>query len=81
MWLLLESFAFFWLWYWEQGGSYWEAVRRGPWTVLQIDERGMDDLMAEGRLRNWWEYQRLAEIVQFEPRFSSPREWIQSGLA
>ena len=81
LWLLPESFAFFWLWYWEQGGSYWEAVRRGSWPLLQIDERGMDELLAEGKLRGWWEYQRLAEMVQFEPRFNGPGGWIQSGLA
>lgn len=81
LWLLPESFAFFWLWFRKEGGSFWEAERGGPWALLQLDERSKEELLTEGQLRGWWAYQRLGDIVEFQPRFSNLEEWMDSGLA
>ncbi len=81
LWLLPESFAFFWLWFWQQDQSFWDADRSEVWLILQLDERGKNELLTDGQLRGWWHYQRLGEIVQFKPRFSSVEEWIKDGLA
>lgn len=78
LYLLLEPFAFFWLWAWEQNGSFWEADRLDLWTLLQADERVREELLAEGELRGWWTYQRSGSIVSFRPRFPTLAMWLKA---
>ncbi|MCL5265969.1 MAG: DUF1819 family protein [Chloroflexi bacterium] len=80
LWLLPEAFAFFWLWFFYQTGSYWETERQGLWELLQLEAGHRNELLAEGALHGWWHYQRLGEIVQFQPNFSSTEEWLERGL-
>jgi hypothetical protein len=68
LWLLPETFAFFWLWLWRATESFHTAAAHMVWTILQVNERYQDDLLAEGQLRGWWRYQRAGEIVDFSPR-------------
>lgn len=78
LYLLPETFAFFWLWAWEQNGSFWEADRLDLWTLLQADERVREELLAEGQLRGWWTYQRSGSIVSFHPRFPTLAAWLEA---
>jgi hypothetical protein len=80
LWLLLKPFAFFWLWFWEQGGSFWSAVEHPLWELLQVDERRIEELLVEGQLRGWWSYQRSGSIVDFQPRFPTLKEWLVNAL-
>ncbi len=79
-WLLLEPFAFFWLWFWERDGSFWSAAEQTLWELLQVNERRIDELLVEGQLRGWWLYQRAGSIVDFQPKFSTLREWLLNAL-
>lgn len=81
LWLLPEPFAFFWFWFWERDGSYWYAYRNDLWDLLQLDDQGKHDLLTEGNLRGWWNYQRLGDITNFQSKFRSTREWLENGLA
>jgi hypothetical protein len=81
LWLLPEAFAFFWLWFWQQDNSFRKAERSEIWELLQVDERRKNELLAEGELRHWWYHHRLGGIVQFQPRFTSVKEWLENGLA
>lgn len=81
LWLLPEAFAFFWLWFLGQGGSFWDAAQRDLWELLQIGENYREELLIEGEMRGWWYYQRLGTIVQFQPRFPGVEEWLRDGLA
>lgn len=81
LWLLLDSFTFFWLWFWQQGNSFWNAEKNDLWRLLQLQETNRSELLAEGQIRGWWTYQRSGEIVQFQPQFKSVEEWLQYGLA
>ena len=81
LWLLPEAFAFFWLWFFGQGGSFWDAARHDLWELLQMGENYREELLVEGGVRGWWYYQRLGTIVQFQPRFPSVEEWLRDGLA
>lgn len=78
LYLLPETFAFFWLWAWEQNSSFWEADRLDLWTLLQADERVREELLAEGQLRGWWTYQRSGSIVSFHPRFPTLAAWLEA---
>lgn len=78
LYLLPEPFAFFWLWAWEQNGSFWEADRLDLWTLLQADKRVREELLAEGQLRGWWTYQRSGSIVSFHPRFPALGAWLEA---
>lgn len=80
LWLLPEPFAFFWLWFWEQGGSFWSAAEHPLWELLQVDEQRMEELLVEGQLKGWWSYQRSGSIVDFQPRFQTLREWLENAL-
>jgi len=80
MWLLAEPFAFFWLWFWEQGGSFWFAAEHPLWEILQVDKGRMEELLVEGQLKGWWSYQRSGSIVDFQPRFQTLREWLENAL-
>ena len=80
LWLVPEAFAFFWLWLWHRTGSYWETERQSLWDLLQLETRHRDELLAEGALRGWWQYQRLGEMVHFQPKFNSIEEWMERGL-
>jgi len=80
LWLLPEPFAFFWLWFWEQGGSFWSAAEHPLWELLQVDGQRMEELLVEGRLKGWWSYQRSGSIVDFQPRFQTLREWLENAL-
>ena len=79
-WLLPEPFAFFWLWFWEQGGSFWSAAEHPLWELLQVDGQRMGELLVEGQLKDWWSYQRSGSIVDFQPRFQTLREWLENAL-
>jgi len=79
--ILPEPFAFFWLWFWERGSSFWDAWGQELWRLLQTDERRRDELLAEGQVRGWWIYQRSRDIVHFQPKFDDLKGWIQNGLA
>lgn len=81
LWLLLDSFTFFWLWFWQQGGSFWDAEKNDLWILLQLQKARKSELLAEGQLRGWWTYQRSGEIVQFQPKFKSVEDWLRNGLA
>lgn len=81
LYLLPEPFAFYWLWFCQKDGSFWDATRNEVWTLLQLDERRKEELLAEGQLRGWWHYQRAGEIVSFVPRFTGVEEWLKNGLA
>lgn len=81
LWLLLEPFAFFWLWFWQQEQSFWAAEKKDIWVLLQLKERDRSGLLAEGQLRGWWSFQRSGEIVQFQPKHKNVEEWLQNGLA
>lgn len=81
LWLLLEPFAFFWMWYWERGGSFWEAEASDLWALVQVNEDSRHEFLEEGQLRGWWIYQRLGKIVEFQPRFKTTEEWLTHGLA
>lgn len=81
LYLLPEPFAFFWLWFWQESNSFWDAQRNGVWTILQLDERSKEELLIDGQLKGWWHYQRLGDIVNFQPRFKSVKEWLENGLA
>lgn len=80
LYLLPEPFAFFWLWAWEQNGSFWEADRSDLWVLLQTDGRDKERLLAEGELRGWWVYQRVGTIVSFQPQFPTLSEWLKAQL-
>lgn len=80
LWLSCEPFGFFWMWLWESGGSYWAADQSKWWSWLQVDERLKNDLLSEGQLRGWWQIQRAGEIVQFQPKYSDLKGWIEHGL-
>ncbi|RKY59328.1 MAG: hypothetical protein DRP94_03905 [Candidatus Latescibacterota bacterium] len=79
--ILPEPFAFFWLWFWERGSSFWDAWGQELWRLLQADERRRDELLAEGQVRGWWTYQRSRDIVHFQPKFDDLKGWIRNGLA
>jgi len=81
LWLFPEPFGFFWLWFWWQDGSFWTAKENEIWSLLQLDERRREELLSEGQLRGWWTYQRLGDIVQFQPTFTDLKEWLKDGLA
>ena len=81
LWLLPEPFAFFLLWLWEREGSFLEAERDEIWEILQLTDQLREELLSEGEVRGWWRYQRLGEIVEFQPQFSNPEEWLYHGLA
>ncbi|MDW8103306.1 MAG: DUF1819 family protein [Anaerolineae bacterium] len=76
LYLLPEPFAFFWLWGWEQNGSFWNADRLDLWELLQADRQSRERLLIEGELRGWWTYQRLGTIVFFHPHFPTLAEWL-----
>ena len=79
-WLLLEPFAFFWLWLWERFGSFREVERAPLWELYLLDADHLDRLLAEGQLRGWWIYQRLGPIAQFHSEFENLAGWLQHGL-
>lgn len=81
LYLLPESFAFFWLSLCQKDGSFWEAERDKIWPLLQADDRQKEELLFQGQLRGWWHYQRAGEIVSFTPRYASVEEWLRNGLA
>ena len=81
LYLLPESFAFFWLWLCQGDGSFWDAERDEIWLLLQADQRQKEDLLLRGQLRGWWHYQRAGCIVTFTPVYGSVEEWLQNGLA
>jgi len=78
---LLRRFGFLCLWFWLQDGSFWSIWEREIWTLLQLDDLRKEELLAEGHERGWWTYQRLGEIVHFQPRFNDLKGWIRNGLA
>jgi len=80
LWLLPEPFAFFWLWFWEQGSSFWSAAEHPIWELLQVDGRRREELLIEGQLRGWWSYQRSGSIVDFQPKFPTLKEWLVNAL-
>jgi len=80
MWLLPEPFAFFWLWFWEKGGSFWFAAEQPLWELLQVDEQRREELLIEGQLRGWWSYQRSGSIIDFQPKFLTLKEWLENAL-
>ncbi len=81
LWLLPEPFAFFLLWLWGREGSFLEAERDEIWEILQLTDQLREELLSEGEVRGWWRYQRLGGIVEFQPQFSNPEEWLYHGLA
>lgn len=81
LWIETECFAFFWMWFWQQKNSFWDAERHDLWKIMQLEEKSKTELLMEGQLRGWWIYQRSGEIVQFQPRFKSLEDWLQHGLA
>lgn len=81
LWILPESFAFFWLWLWWQRGSFQQAEDHDLWRLLQVNEGSRDEFLGEGQSRGWWYYQRAGEIVDFHPRFDGIEEWLEYGLA
>ncbi|MBC7335932.1 MAG: DUF1819 family protein, partial [Clostridia bacterium] len=81
LYLLLECFAFFWLWLCQKDGSFWDAERDKIWPLLQADGRQKEELLLQGQLRGWWHYQRAGDIVSFTPRYASVEEWLEGGLA
>lgn len=81
LWPLLEPFTFFWLWYWERGGTFWEAEINDLWPLLQLNEQTKQEFLEEGQLRGWWAYRRLGKIVEFQPQFKSTEEWLNHELA
>jgi hypothetical protein len=80
LWLLPEPFAFYWLWFWYQGESFYQASQNPWWQLLQVDKSAMNDLLSDGQLKKWWLIQRAGDIVQFQPQFRSLKEWIDHGL-
>ena len=80
LWLLPESFAFFWLWLWGEGRPLQEVEGHEVWEVLQLDGGQREDLLAEGAVRGWWDYRRAGPIVNFVPRFGGVEEWLRDGL-
>lgn len=80
LWLLPETFAFFWLWFWEQDGRFWSVANHPLWELLQLNERRIEEILIEGQQRVWWTYQRSGFIVIFEPRFMTMKEWIINAL-
>jgi hypothetical protein len=80
LWLLPEVFAFYWLWFYEMKISYREISQNRWWPDLQVDLRYMNEMLLDGQLRGWWNFQQAGEIVQFQPKFTSLEEWINHGL-
>lgn len=81
LWLLPESFAFFWIWIWGTRGSFRDAESSSLWEILQLDQESREELLTAGKVRAWWHYERLGEIVQFQPRFETVQGWLLNGLA
>lgn len=80
LWLEIDSFTFFWMWFWQHENSFWDAEKNDLWKIMQLEEKTKLELLIEGHLRGWWHYQRSGEIVQFQPKFKSVEDWLQYGL-
>jgi len=80
MWLLPEAFAFFWLWFFEKGESFWSATNQPIWDILQVDEQKKEELLIEGQLKGWWFYQRSGSIVDFQPKILKLKDWLDNAL-
>lgn len=80
LWLPPEPFAFFWIWFWQIEGSFWDTYRDDIWAILQLDDEAKDNMLVEGQTKGWWRYVRSADIVDFEPDYETLEGWLRDGL-
>lgn len=80
LWLMPETFSYYFLWFWQSGGSFRSADHSDWWELLQVEGITKADLLSEGQLRGWWQIRQAGEIVQFQPKYEKLEDWIHHGL-